>query len=236
MHPHGGAVGEGLAHAETVGPFDRLRDRGEAEAASDVPQGRGVGGVEHHLVRAELGVGITRDGVDQLHAVEEGELVALLPIGVVGDEGLAELRQRGGGRDGEATQLEAAHEDARAVEAEADAGEAALGDLVRCQHAAAVFAHALGDEDLDHAEVSLNEGVVGGHVGWQFLEAALEHVVEELVGGAEVGPLGAGAHLFVGAAGVALTCGSLVDDGAVLLRLDEDVLAHLAAEFGVDSK
>ena len=194
VDPCGGAVGSGLAHAE------HAVDGAEAEAACNVPQRRSVVGVEHHLKAGDAGTRHTRDGVDGLLAVEEGELVAFVPVGVVDDEGHAELGQGGGGVDDEATEAEVGHQDIVAVGTRGDAGQGAAGDLVGCQHAAAVEAHLLGDVYAAHTHVGLHEGVVVGHAVDAF-EGMLEGEIELRVDAAEVGHLGTLFHLFLAAAG-----------------------------------
>lgn len=164
--------------------------------------------------------------------MEEGELVGLFPTLVVGQDGLAELSHGGLGVDGQRAEPEVAHHDAAAVEHHADAGQRAARHLIRCQQAASVEAHLLGDIDLHHAEVGLHKRVVGAAHRAVALEAALQHVVEELVGGAEVGPLRAGAHLLLAAArGVGLRR-SFAHDGSEF-GLAVDVFADLSTDFGV---
>ena len=82
MHPDGCAVGDLLRGSEAV-----VGHR-EANPIHDIPQLGIFGGVEHDLVALDCGARGARHGVDGLDAVKEGELVALVEIVVVVDDGL----------------------------------------------------------------------------------------------------------------------------------------------------
>ena len=82
VHPYGGAVGDLLRGGEAV-----VGHR-EANPIHDIPQLGVLGGVEYDLVATDGGTGSAGHGVDGLDAVEEGDLVALVEIVVVVDDGL----------------------------------------------------------------------------------------------------------------------------------------------------
>ena len=82
MHPDGGAVGDLLRGGEAI-----VGHR-ETNPIHDIPQLGVLGGREHDLVATDGGTRGARHGVDGLDAVEEGELVALVEIVVVVDDGL----------------------------------------------------------------------------------------------------------------------------------------------------
>ena len=93
----------------------------------------------------------------------------------------------------------------------------------------------LGDIDLDHVDVGLDEGVEDGHLGRQILVTAAQHAVELLVDSTEVGPLGADVHLALCAQRSDGFDGSFADDSAHL-GLTIDVLTYLATNLSVDSE
>ena len=146
--------------------------------------------------------------------MEEGELVALVEIVVVVDDGLRELADGGVGIDGEGAQTDAAHKDVGGVLGHADARQTAARDLIRCEDGAAVETDGLGDIDLDHVDVGLDEGVEDGHLGRQVLIATAQHAVELLVDSGEVAPLGTTVHLSGAAAWNGGLDRQLADDGA----------------------
>ena len=127
--------------------------------------------------------------------MEEGELVALVESVVVVDDRLRELADGGVGIDGEGAETDAAHKDVGGVLGHADAGETATRNLIGCEDSAAVKTDGLGDIDLDHVDVGLDEGVEYGHLGRQILVATAQHAVELLVDGGEIAPLGTAVHL-----------------------------------------
>lgn len=229
MHPDGGAVGDLLRGGEAV-----VGHR-EANPIHDIPQLGVLGGVEHYLVATDGGTRGAGHGVDGLDAVEEGELVALVESVVVVDDGLRELANGGVGIDGEGAQPDATHKDVGGVLGHADAGEAATRDLIGCEDGAAVEPDGLGDIDLNHVDVGLNEGVENGHLGRQVLVATTQHAVELLVDGGEVAPLGATVHLSCAASRDGGLDGQLTDDGT-RAGLAVEKLAYLTTDFGVCSK
>ena len=165
MHPDGGAVGDLLRGGEAV-----VGHR-EANPIHDIPQLGVLCGGEHDLVATDGGTGSAGHGVDGLDAVEEGELVALVESVVVIDDGLRELSNGSVGVDSKGAETDAAHKDVGGVLGHADAGEAATRNLIGCEDSAAVEPDGLGDIDLDHVDVGLNEGVEDGHLGRQVLIA-----------------------------------------------------------------
>ena len=229
MHPDGGAVGDLLRGGEAV-----VGHR-EANPIHDIPELGVLGGVEHDLVALDCGARGARHGVDGLDAVEEGELVALVESVVVVDDRLRELADGGVGVDGEGTQANAAHKNVGGVLGHADAGEAATRDLIRCEDGAAIESDGLGDIDLDHVDVGLDEGIEDGHLGRQILVATAQHAVELLVDGGEVAPLGATVHLSCAASRDGGLDGQLTDDGT-RAGLAVEKLAYLTTDFGVCSK
>ena len=229
MHPDGCAVGDLLRGSEAV-----VGHR-EANPIHDIPELGVLGGVEHYLVATDGGARGARHGVDGLDAVEEGELVALVESVVVVDDRLRELADGGVGVDGEGAQPDATHKDVGGVLSHADAGEAATRNLIGCEDGAAVKPDGLGDIDLDHVDVGLDEGVEDGHLGRQVLIATAQHAVELLVDGGEVAPLGATVHLSCAASRDGGLDRQLADDGArASLAVEE--LAYLSTDFGVCSK
>ena len=229
MHPYGGAVGDLLRGGEAV-----VGHR-EANPIHDIPELGVLGGVEHDLVATDGGARGARHGVDGLDAVEEGELVALVERIVVVDDGLRELADGGVGIDGEGAETDATYKDVGGVLGHADAGEAATRDLIGCEDGAAVKTDGLGDIDLDHVDVGLDEGVEDGHLGRQVLVATAQHAVELLVDGGEVAPLGATVHLSCAASRDGGLDGQLANDGT-RAGLAVEELAYLTANFGVCSK
>lgn len=229
MHPDGGAVGDLLRGGEAV-----VGHR-EANPIHDIPELGVLGGVEHYLVATDGGTRGARHGIDGLDAVEEGELVALVEIVVVVDDRLRELADGGVGIDGEGAQTDAAHKDVGGILGHADAGETATRNLIGCEDGPAVEPDGLGDIDLDHVDVGLDEGVENGHLGRQVLVATAQHAVELLVDGGEVAPLGAAVHLPCAASRDGGLDGQLADDGA-RAGLAVEELAYLTADFGVCSK
>ena len=229
MHPDGGAVGDLLRGGEAV-----VGHR-EANPIHDIPQLGVLGGVEYDLVATDGGTGSARHGVDGLDAVEEGELVALVESVVVIDDGLRELSNGGVGVDGEGAETDAAHKDVGGVLGHADARETATRDLIWCEDGATVETDGLGDIDLDHVDVGLDEGVEDGHLGRQVFVATTEHAVELFVDGGEVAPLGATVHLSCAASRDGGLDGQLTDDGT-RAGLAVEELAYLTADFGVCSK
>lgn len=229
MHPDGCAVGDLLRGSEAV-----VGHR-EANPIHDIPQLGVLGGGEHDLVATDGGTRGARHGVDGLDAVEEGELVALVESVVVVDDGLRELANGGVGVDGEGTQPDATYKDVGSVLGHADAGEAATRDLIGCEDGAAVETDGLGDIDLDHVDVGLDEGVEDGHLGRQVFVATTEHAVELFVDGGEVAPLGATIHLSCAASRDGGLDGQLTDDGT-RAGLAVEELAYLTTDFGVCSK
>ena len=190
-----------------------------------------IGGEGGVLNKEEL----ARHGVDGLDAVEEGELVALEKRCIVVDDRLRELADGGVGVDGEGTQANAAHKNVGGVLGHADAGEAATRDLIRCEDGAAIESDGLGDIDLDHVDVGLDEGIEDGHLGRQILVATAQHAVELLVDGGEVAPLGATVHLSCAASRDGGLDGQLTDDGT-RAGLAVEKLAYLTTDFSVCSK
>ena len=229
MHPDGGAVGDLLRGGEAV-----VGHR-EANPIHDIPQLGIFGGGEHDLVATDGGTGSAGHGVDGLDAVEEGELVALVESVVVVDDGLRELSNGGVGINGEGTQPDATYKDVGSVLGHADAGEAATRNLIGCEDGAAVEPDGLGDIDLNHVDVGLNEGVENGHLGRQVLVATAQHAVELLVDGGEVAPLGATIHLSCAASRDGGLDGQLANDGT-RAGLAVEKLAYLTTDFGVCSK
>lgn len=229
MHPDGGAVGYLLRGGEAV-----VGHR-EANPIHDIPQFGVLGGGEHHLIALDGGARGACHGVDGLDAVEEGELVALVESVVVVDDGLRELADGGVSIDGEGTQPDATYKDVGGVLGHADAGETAARDLIGCEDGAAVEPDGLGDIDLDHVDVGLDEGVEDGHLGWQVLIATAQHAVELLVDGGEVAPLGATVHLPCAASRDGGLDGQLANDGT-RAGLAVEQLAHLTTDFSVCSK
>ncbi len=165
MHPDGGAVGDLLRGGEAV-----VGHR-EANPIHDIPEFCILGGGENDLVATDGGARGARHGVDGLDAVEEGELVALVESVVVVDDGLRELADGGVVIDGEGAQPDATHKDVGGVLGHADAGEAATRNLIGCEDGPAVEPDGLGDIDLDHVDIGLDEGVEDGHLGRQILVA-----------------------------------------------------------------
>ena len=229
MHPYGSAVGDLLRGGEAV-----VGHR-ETNPIHDIPQLGIFGGGEHDLVAFDCGARGARHGVDGLEAMEEGKLVALVESVVVVDDRLRELADGGVGIDGEGAQTDAAHKDVGGVLGLADAGETATRNLIGCEDGAAVEPDGLGDIDLDHVDVGLDEGVEDGHLGRQVLIATAQHAVELLVDGGEVAPLGATVHLPCAASRDSRLEGQLADDGSAL-GLAVEKLAYLTADFGVYSK
>lgn len=229
MHPDGGAVGDLLRGGEAV-----VGHR-EANPIHDIPQLGVLGGGEHDLVATDGGTGSAGHGVDGLDAVEEGELVALVESVVVVNDRLRELADGCVGINGEGTQTDAAHKDVGGVLGHADAGEAATRDLIGCEDGAAVEPDGLGDIDLDHVDVGLDEGVENGHLGRQVLVATAQHAVELLVDGGEVAPLGATVHLSRAASRDGGLDGQLANDGT-RAGLAVEKLAYFTTDFGVCSK
>ena len=229
MHPYGGAVGDLLRGGEAV-----VGHR-EANPIHDIPQLGVLGGGEHDLVAFDCGARGARHGIDGLDAMEEGELVALVESVVVVDDSLRELADGGVGVDGEGTQPDAAHKNIRGVLGHADAGETATRDLIRCEDGTAVETDGLGDIDLDHVNVGLDEGVENGHLGRQVLVATAQHAVELLVDGGEIAPLGTAVHLPCAASRDGGFDRQFADDGA-RAGLTVEKLAYLTTDFGVCSK
>ena len=229
MHPDGGAVGDLLRGGEAIVGY------GEANPIHDIPEFCILGGVEYDLVATDGGTRGACHGVDGLDAVEEGELVALVESVVVVDDGLRELADGGVGIDSEGAQTDAAHKDVGGILGHADAGETATRNLIGCEDGAAVEPDGLGDIDLNHVDVGLNEGVEDGHLGRQVLIAAAQHAVELLVDGGEIAPLGTAVHLSCAAARSYWLDGQLTDDSA-RAGLAVEQLAYLAADFSVCSK
>lgn len=229
MHPDGGAVGDLLRGGEAV-----VGHR-EANPIHDIPEFCILGGVEYDLVATDGGTRGARHGVDGLDAVEESELVALVESVVVVDDRLRELANGGVGVDSKGAQTDAAHKDVGGILGHADAGETATRNLIGCEDGAAVEPDGLGDIDLNHVDVGLNEGVEDGHLGRQVLIATTQHAVELLVDGGEVAPLGAAVHLPCAAARDGGLDGQLADDGT-RAGLAVEQLPHLTTDFGVCSK
>ena len=229
MHPDGSAVGDLLRGGEAV-----VGHR-EANPIHDIPELGVLGGGEHDLVALDCGARGAGHGVDGLDAVEEGELVALIESVVVVDDGLRELTDGGVGVDGEGTQPDAAYKNVGSVLGHTDAGEAATRNLIRCEDGAAVETDGLGDIDLDHVDVGLDEGVEYRHLGRQVLITTAQHAVELLVDGGEIAPLGAAVHLPCAASRDGGLDGQLADDGA-RAGLAVEELAYLTTDFGVCSK
>lgn len=167
--------------------------------------------------------------------MEEGELVALKESGVIVDDSLRELRHGGSRRDGEVAEADAADEFVAAVHGHAYARQGAACDLVRCEDGAAVKLHRLGDVHLDDTQVGLDESIVNAHLWRQRLEASAQHRIELLVDCPEVGPLGADAHLSLGAQGCDGFDWGFAHDGACT-GLSVDIFTYLAANLGVDSE
>lgn len=229
MHPDGGAVGDLLRGGEAV-----VGHR-EANPIHDIPQLGVLGSGEHDLVAFDCGARGARHGVDGLDAVEEGELVALVEIVVVVDDGLRELANGGVGIDSKGAETDAAHKDVGSVLSHADARQAASRDLIWCEDGAAVEPDGLGDIDLYHVDVGLNEGVEDGHLGRQVLVATAQHAVELLVDCGEVAPLGATVHLSCAATRSYWLDRQFADDGT-RAGLAVEELAYLTTDFGVCSK
>ena len=229
MHPDGGAVGDLLRGGEAV-----VGHR-EANPIHDIPQLGVLGGVEYDLVATDGGTGSAGHGVDGLDAVEEGELVALVESVVVIDDGLRELSNGGVGVNGEGAKPDATYKDVGGVLGHADARQAATRDLIGCEDGAAVEPDGLGDIDLDHVDVGLDEGVEDGHLGRQILVTAAQHAVELLVDGGEISPLGATVHLSCAAPRDGGLDGQLANDGT-RAGLAVEQLAHLTTDFSVCSK
>ena len=229
MHPYGGAVGDLLRGGEAV-----VGHR-EANPIHDIPQLGVLGGGEHDLVATDGGTGSAGHGVDGLDAVEEGELVALVEIVVVVDDGLRELADGGVGVDSEGTQPDATYKDVGGVLGHADARQAATRNLIGCEDSTAVETDGLGDIDLDHIDVGLDKGIEDGHLRRQVLIATTKHRVELLVDGGEIAPLGATVHLPCAAARDGGLDRQLADDGA-RASLTVEELAYLTTDFGVCSK
>ena len=229
MHPDGGAVGNLLRGGEAV-----VGHR-EANPIHDIPQLGIFDGGEHDLVAFDCGARGARHGVDGLDAVEEGELVALVESVVVVDDGLRELADGGVGIDSEGAQTDAAHKDVGGILGHADAGETATRNLIGCEDGTAVEPDGLGDIDLDHVDVGLDEGVEDGHLGRQVLIATAQHAVELLVDCGEVAPLGTAVHLPCAASRDGGLDRQLADDGT-RAGLAVEELAYLTTDFGVCSK
>lgn len=226
VDPHGSAIGDGHRGCDAV------VGHGESDTVHYIPQLGVVGQGEDDLEALDMGAGYAGDGIDGLGTEEEGELVALVEGVVVGDDGLRELGYACVGIDGESAEMDAADQDVGGVFDHADAGEGATCDLVGGEDGTTVEADGLGDIDLDHVEVGLDEGVEDGHLGREVFVAAAEHGVELFVDGAEVGPLGTAVHLSCRTAGGSGLNGDFADHRAVLgLAVEE--LAYLAADFGV---
>ncbi len=107
--------------------------------------------------------------------------------------------------------------------------------MIGCEDGAAVEPDGLGDIDLDHVDVGLDEGVEDGHLRRQVFVAPTEHAVELFVDGGEVAPLGAAVHLSCAASRDSGLDGQLADDGA-RAGLAVEELAYLTTDFGVCSK
>ena len=107
--------------------------------------------------------------------------------------------------------------------------------MIGCEDSPTVEFDGLGDIDLDHVDVCLDEGVEDRHLGRQVLIAATEHRVELLVDGGEVSPLGAAVHLPCATARDCRFDRQFADDGSAL-GLTVEELAYLAADFSVYSK
>ena len=229
VYPDGGTVGNLLGGGEAVVSY------GETQPCHEIPERGVVGGVEHDLIAGDGGARGAGHGVDGLDAVEESELVALDESGVVVDDSLRELRHGGCRADSESAEADATHEDVGGVLGHADARQGAACNLVRREDGAAVEFDGLGDIDLDHINVGLDEGVEDRHLRGQVLVALAEHRVELLVDGSEVGPLRTAIHLPGGATRDDGFDGQLADDGAAL-GLAVEQLPHLAADFGVDTE
>ena len=229
MYPDGSAVGNLLRGSEAaVG-------HGEANLIHDIPKFGILGSVEHHLVALDGGARSAGHGVDGLDSVEEGELVALVERIVVVENCLRELADGGVGIDSESTELDAADKNVRGILGHTDAWQGAACDLVWCEDSPAVEFDSLGDIDLDHVDVGLDESVEDRHLRRQVLVAATEHRVELLVDGGEVSPLGAAVHLPCRTAWNGGLDRKFANDGSALgLAIEE--LAYLAADFSVYSK
>ena len=166
--------------------------------------------------------------------MEEGQLVSFEERCVVVDHGLRELCYGGCGADGEGAEADAAHKDIGGVLGHADTGEAATGNLVRCEDGAAVKSHRLGDVHLDDTEIGLDEGIVGVHTDRQVFEPTAEHGIELAVDGTEIRPLGADAHLPCGAE---RCCGfdwQFTNDGSRLC-LTVKHLTHFTTDASINS-
>ncbi len=229
MHPDGCAVGDLLRGGKAV-----VSHR-EANPIHDIPELGVLGCVEYDLVATDGGTGSAGHGVDGLDAVEEGELVTLVESVVVIDDGLRELSNGGVGVDSKGAETDAAHKDVGGILGHADAGETATRNLIGCEDSTAVETDGLGDIDLDHVDIGLDEGVEDGHLGRQVLIATAQHAVELLVDGGEIAPLGATVHLSCAASRDGGLDGQLADDGT-RAGLAVEELAYLAADFGVCSK
>ena len=153
VYPDGCAVGNLLRCSEAV-----VGDR-EANLIHDIPKFGILGGVEHHLVALDGGARGAGHGVDGLDSVEEGELVALVERIVVVDDSLRELPDGGVGIDSESAELDAADKNVRGILGHTDAWQTATCDLIGCEDGTAVEFDGLGDIDLDHVDVGLDEGI-----------------------------------------------------------------------------
>ena len=141
----------------------------------------------------------------------------------------------GVGVDGEGAKVNAADKNVGSVLDHTDAWQGAACDLVGCEDGTAVELDGLGNIDLDHVDVGLDEGVEDRHLRRQVLVAATEHRVELLVDGGEVSPLGAAVHLPCATAWDCRFDRQFADDGSAL-GLTVEELAYLAADFSVYSK
>ena len=223
----------------TVGDFERggkmVVGHGESNHVHDIPQFGVIGGGENHLKALDSGTRCPSHRVNRLFTVEESELVALLERVVVFDDGLRELRHGSIGIDRKIPECYAADEDIGGVLRHLDAGEAAARDLIRCEDGSAVETDGLGNINLDHVDVGLDEGVEDGHLRRQVLIALAKHRVELFVDGGEVGSLGTAVHLFRRTARHDWFDRQFADYGATT-GLSVEILSDLAADFCVYSK
>ena len=229
MYPDGCAVSDLLRCGKAI-----VGHR-EANLVHDIPKFGILGGVENDLVALDGGARGAGNGVDGLDAVEEGELVALVERIVVVENCLRELSDSGVGIDSEGAKLDTADKNVRGILDHTDAWQTATCDLIGCEDSPTVEFDGLGDIDLDHVDVCLDEGVEDRHLRWQVLVTATEHRVELLVDGCEVAPLGAAVHLPCASARDGGFDGQLADDGTAL-GLTVEELSYLAADLGVDTE